>query len=72
MTVWASWNGANGVRYWRALGGPSPSALRPVATTTRRGFETVIKARATAYVQVVALGPKARPLARSGVIQVGG
>ncbi len=72
MTVWASWNGATGVRYWRALGGPSPSALRPVATTDKRGFETVLRARATAYVQVVALGAKARPLARSGVIKVGG
>jgi hypothetical protein len=72
MTVWASWNGATGVRYWRALGGASPTALRPVATTAKRGFETVLRARATAYVQVVALGAKARPLARSGVIQVGG
>lgn len=71
MTVWASWNGATGVRYWRALGGPSPTALRPVATTEKGGFETVLQARATAYVQVVALGAKARPLARSGVIQVG-
>jgi Arylsulfotransferase (ASST) len=72
MTVWASWNGATGVRYWRALGGPNPSALRPVATTAKRGFETVIRARATAYVQLVALGAKARPLARSSVIEVGG
>jgi len=72
MTVWASWNGATGVHYWRVLGGPSPSALRPVATTAKRGFETILHARATAYVQVVALGAKGRPLDRSGVIAVGG
>ncbi len=58
--------------YWRALGGPSPSALRPIATTDKRGFETVLQARATAYVQVVALGAKSKPMARSPVIAVGG
>ena len=72
MTVWASWNGATGVHYWRLLGGPSPTALRPVATREKQGFETILHARRTAYVQAVALGAKSRPLARSGVIQVDG
>jgi Arylsulfotransferase (ASST) len=72
MTVWASWNGATGVHYWRVLGGPSPTALRPVATREKQGFETILHARRTAYVQAVALGAKSRPLARSGVVPVGG
>ena len=72
MWVWASWNGATGVRNWRALGGPTPTDLRPVATTAEQGFETAIWARDTQYVQVVALGVKGRPLARSAVIQVAG
>ncbi|MBV9804201.1 MAG: arylsulfotransferase family protein [Solirubrobacterales bacterium] len=72
MTVYASWNGATGVSYWRALGGPSPTALRPIATTDKRSFETVLRARATAYVQVVALGARSKPMARSPVIAVGG
>jgi hypothetical protein len=36
----------------------------------RQGFETVIRAPATAYVAVEALGAKGRPLARSAVQQV--
>jgi len=43
-----------------------------VATTAEQGFETAIWARDTQYVQVVALGVKGRPLARSAVIQVAG
>ena len=70
--IWASWNGATGVRLWRAFGGPTPSDLRPVATTAAQGFETALWARGTQYVQVVALGAKGRPLARSPVIQVAG
>jgi len=54
------------------LGGPTPSDLRPVATTAEQGFETALWARATQYVEVVALGAKGRPLARSPVIQVAG
>jgi hypothetical protein len=67
MTVYASWNGATGVTAWRVLAGPSPSALRPLATTLKQGFETVLHAPARPYVQVVALGAKARPLGRSSV-----
>ena len=72
MWVWASWNGATGVRDWRALGGSTPNDLRPVATTANQGFETAMWVRATRYVEVVALGTKGRPLARSPVVQVVG
>ena len=41
-TVYASWNGATQVVAWRVLAGSSSSALRPVATAVRSGFETAI------------------------------
>ena len=37
-----SWNGATGVQSWRVLAGTAPSALRPVTTRPRTGFETSI------------------------------
>jgi hypothetical protein len=70
MVVYASWNGATGVTAWRVLAGHSPNALRPVATTLKRGFETAINARARPYAVVVALGAKGRPIGRSAVQQV--
>jgi hypothetical protein len=42
VTAYASWNGATAVASWRVLSGASPSALSPLATTPRRGFETAI------------------------------
>ena len=40
--VYASWNGATLVAGWRALAGPTPSTLKPVAQAVRSGFETAI------------------------------
>jgi hypothetical protein len=57
-TVSVSWNGATQVDAWRVLVGSSPSALAPLATVVRRGFETAIPVRrlaAGAYVRVQAL-----------------
>jgi hypothetical protein len=57
-TVYASWNGATQVASWRVLRGSSPSALAPVASAARAGFETAIalpKLAPGAYVQVQAL-----------------
>ena len=42
-TVWASWNGATEVARWRVLGGDSASALKPLTTARKRGFETAIE-----------------------------
>ncbi|HEY6012545.1 MAG TPA: arylsulfotransferase family protein, partial [Candidatus Limnocylindrales bacterium] len=44
LRVHASWNGHTGVATWEVLAGPSVSALRPVASAERTGFETVIEA----------------------------
>jgi hypothetical protein len=56
-TVYASWNGATGVRAWRVLAGASPAALTPVATALISGFETAIPVqRPDANFAVQALG----------------
>ncbi len=72
MTVWASWNGATGVRYWRVFAGNRPTQLPAVATTAKRGFETAIRAPARAYVAVQALDANGHALSRSAVVPVGG
>jgi hypothetical protein len=65
MTVFASWNGATNVSNWRLLAGESSTALAGVATAPRRGFETVIKAKARPYVAVEALAANGHVLATS-------
>jgi Arylsulfotransferase (ASST) len=55
-TVYASWNGATEVASWEVLGGPSPTALRRVASARKERFETAIELRrAPRYVVVRAL-----------------
>jgi len=52
----ASWNGATEVTRWQLLAGPSPDALRPVATVRREDFETELRATTDApWVAVRAL-----------------
>jgi Arylsulfotransferase (ASST) len=71
MTVYASWNGATNVSFWQVLAGNDASALRPVATAPKRGFETAIIARAWKYVAVQALDAKRHRLSRrSSVAQL--
>jgi len=43
--VAVSWNGATNVASWRVLAGPSPSALAPVSTVAKAGFQTTIAAQ---------------------------
>ena len=45
VTVAVSWNGATNVASWRVLAGPSPSALAPVSTVAKAGFQTTIAAQ---------------------------
>jgi hypothetical protein len=40
--VFASWNGAALVSFWRVLAGSSPATLSPVAQAPRSGFETAV------------------------------
>jgi hypothetical protein len=73
MNVYASWNGATEVASWDVLAGPRPDALQQVATSPRRGFETVvgIAARA-AYVAVRAKDAAGQALATSPTRRVSG
>jgi Arylsulfotransferase (ASST) len=71
MTVYVSWNGATSVSSWRVFGGSSATALKPVATARKSGFETAITTGARGYVAVQALGSGNHPLgSRSAVVQV--
>jgi hypothetical protein len=64
--VYVSWNGATAVARWRLEAGPSPRALRTLRTVARRGFETLLRAPASArFVAVTALDAGGRVLARS-------
>jgi Arylsulfotransferase (ASST) len=47
LGVFASWNGQTAVASWEVLAGASPSELRPVASSARTGFETMIEATTT-------------------------
>jgi outer membrane protein assembly factor BamB len=40
--VFASWNGATGVAFWRVLAGPDPGSMTAQATVRDSGFETTV------------------------------
>jgi len=70
LTAYASWNGATEVASWRVLAGASPSALAPVTSARRHGFETAIKvASAGPYVQVQALEASGNVLGTSAAVK---
>ncbi len=67
--LFASWNGATGVRSWRLLGGSSPNALSVLGETKAKGFETELRADGSApHVAVEALDGAGQPIGRSPVI----
>src|SRR6185436_2808352 len=69
-TLYVSWNGATEVRGWRLLAGADKTALRPVLTVAKNGFETAIPLRGTAkWVAVQALDDRNRSLARSRTVR---
>ncbi len=56
IAVSVSWNGATAAASWRVLAGASPSALAPVASAAKAGFQTTISVPAAGpYVAVQAL-----------------
>jgi hypothetical protein len=56
VTVAVSWNGATNVASWRVLAGSAPSALAPVASAPKAGFQTTLAAHSAGpYVAVQAL-----------------
>ncbi len=72
VTIYASWNGATGVRSWSVLTGPNADALEPASSSPRTGFETTIRAEvAGAFVAVAALDADGEELGRSAAVQVG-
>jgi hypothetical protein len=69
VKLYASWNGATDVSSWQVLAGSSPSAVFPVSTTAKTGFETAIDASSSApYFAVRALDSSGRALATSPVV----
>jgi len=71
--VYASWNGATGVRAWEVLAGASQGKLRVVvAEAARKGFETSIPVAAKgAYFKVKALGAGGKVLRASKTVKLG-
>lgn len=67
-TVYASWDGATDVSYWRVLAGSSSKSLKSVATVRKSGFETAIRLSSSykAY-KVQALDSKHHVLRTSNV-----
>lgn len=73
LTVYASWNGATDIARWRILAGASPHELKPMAETSRTGFETATTVFTHAsYVAVQALDPSGRALGSSPAVKPGG
>jgi hypothetical protein len=64
-TAYASWNGATSVASWRVLGGGSPDTLGVIGTAHNTNFETAIRIRSEAYVEVQALDPQGTVLGSS-------
>ena len=70
-TVFASWNGSTETAYWRVAGGDSRSALAPLRTVPRAGFETAIPlAVRPRWVSVTALDRERRALGTSRAVAV--
>jgi hypothetical protein len=67
--AYASWNGATAIASWRLLAGASASALAPVATAAKSGFETTIKASGGPYFGVQALDASGNVLGTSAAVK---
>jgi hypothetical protein len=73
LAVYASWNGATDIARWRILAGASPHELKPMAETSRAGFETSTTVFTdAAYVAVQALDPSGTVLGTSRAMKPGG
>jgi arylsulfotransferase ASST len=66
VTVHTSWNGATEVASWEFLAGESTSALTPVATLPKSGFETSTTLTTPVYVRAAALYVESRALDANG------
>jgi hypothetical protein len=70
VIVKTSWNGATDVASWQLLTGSSPTALAPLASAPRSGFETTLQATTSAaYVATRALNASGEALGTSAAVQ---
>jgi hypothetical protein len=69
--VYASWNGATTVGWWRVFGGRAQNRIHLIRMVRTTGFETSINIAATHWVQVQALDWGQRMLGMSSVVRVG-
>ncbi len=73
LKVYASWNGATRVASWRVETGSRPTALKALAKSPWRGFETTIDLpHRPGYVAVQALSARGKVLGTSRVLRVTG
>jgi hypothetical protein len=71
-SVYASWNGATGVRSWTMLAGSSASSLAAVSYAPSSGFETVLTAgHPGPYFAAEARDSRGRVMARSRTVRLG-
>ena len=70
--LYASWNGATQISSWRALAGPSPATMTPLASAARSGFETTIALPAGAgpYAAVQALDATGAVIGVSAAVRI--
>jgi hypothetical protein len=70
IAVSVSWNGATEVASWQVLAGASPSALTPVASAAKGGFQTTVAVPAVGpYVAVRALGTAGTVIGTSATVK---
>lgn len=67
--VYASWNGATGVRSWRVLGGPDSGHLSTLTTVAKSGFETAIPVGSGSVFKVQALDAQGNVIGTSAVFR---
>ena len=69
VQAYMSWNGATGVSHWQLLGGAERSALKPLRTVPRTGFETSVRLTdPPAHLAAAPLDARGRSLASSKVV----
>jgi Arylsulfotransferase (ASST) len=73
-TVYASWNGATEVKWWRVVGGINSENLKPVGgDVTKQGFETTLEVQTSdPYLAVQALAADGGVLSQSAAVARGG
>ena len=67
--LWVSWNGDTEVARWQVLAGERPTALKPLDSVPRSGFETAIALDSRPrQVAVIGLDASGRPLGQSATL----